>query len=147
MLTQNTHFSIAVHVLVALAVHADSALPSSTLADSVHTNPAFLRAVLRSLREAGLIDSQRGKGGGFTLGRPAADIDLATLYRVTGGDSSLATHSCGPDSDCALARGVAGLLSDVSQRLDSVVTTELSRTSIADLAARVRVGLEAGPTA
>lgn len=45
----------------------------------------FLDDILRLLRNAGLVRSHRGPEGGWTLGRPAKDIDVADVIRVLEG--------------------------------------------------------------
>ena len=45
----------------------------------------FLDDILRLLRNSGLVRSHRGPDGGWTLGRPAADIKVADVIRVLEG--------------------------------------------------------------
>jgi Rrf2 family protein len=45
----------------------------------------FLDDILRLLRNAGLVRSHRGPEGGWTLGRPAAEIAVADVIRVLEG--------------------------------------------------------------
>ena len=45
----------------------------------------FLDDILRLLRNAGLVRSHRGPDGGWTLGRPAAEITVADVIRVLEG--------------------------------------------------------------
>ncbi len=139
MLTRNTHFSIGVHVLTALAVHRETPMTSATLAGSVDTNPAFLRQVIGQLRKAGLVHTKLGKGGGSVLDREPQDISLLDVYRATVGTAGLATHSCPPDSHCFVAKGVPSMLDRLSQRLDAAVAQELAATSIAHVVEEVRV--------
>jgi Rrf2 family protein len=45
----------------------------------------FLEAILLELRKAGILASQKGKGGGYYLQRPPEEIKLATIIRITSG--------------------------------------------------------------
>jgi Rrf2 family protein len=45
----------------------------------------FLDDILRLLRNSGLVRSHRGPDGGWTLGRPAAEISVAEVIRVLEG--------------------------------------------------------------
>jgi Rrf2 family protein len=45
----------------------------------------FLDDILRSLRNAGILRSQRGPGGGWLLARPAAEITVADVIRAVEG--------------------------------------------------------------
>jgi Rrf2 family protein len=136
MITSNTHFAIATHVLTALALHEGTLMTSGQLAYSVDTNPAFLRAVLGRLREAELIQTRLGKGGGSTLARPARAISLLDVFRATEGTARLAQHDCG-GSACVVGQQMPKLLKGIECRLDTLLAKELSGTTIADLAAEL----------
>jgi len=45
----------------------------------------FLEAILGDLRRAGLVVSQRGPTGGYTLSRAAAEISLGDIFRAVDG--------------------------------------------------------------
>lgn len=45
----------------------------------------FLEAILADLRRAGIVVSQRGAGGGYTLSRPASAISLGDIFRAVDG--------------------------------------------------------------
>ena len=139
MLTSNTHFSIAVHVLTALSLRDGAPVSSAQLAESVDTNASFLRAVLGRLRRAGLVDTRRGKGGGATLACPPGDISLLDVYRATEGRATLQSHDCTACS-CPVARQMPGVLDRISDRLDHVVATELATIHLDELASQVRGG-------
>ncbi|HHO51265.1 MAG TPA: Rrf2 family transcriptional regulator [Deltaproteobacteria bacterium] len=136
MITGNTHFAIATHVLTALAIHQGAPVTSGVLAQSVDTNPAFLRAVLGRLRDAGLIETRLGSGGGSLLARPASQITLLEVYRATEGQAKIAAHDCS-GSTCAIAAGLPGVLARLDQRLDAALAAELRQVSLADLAAEL----------
>lgn len=52
----------------------------------------FLDAILTELRLAGLVVSKKGKGGGYGLARPAADIRVGHIVRAL--DGPLAPIAC-----------------------------------------------------
>lgn len=137
-LCRNTHFAIALHVLVALALNEGKAVSSSRLAGSVGTNPAFLRHILGRCRRAGLIATKLGTGGGTRLTRPPAEITLLEVYRVIEGETSLLTHEPS-DSPCIVAKQLPEMLSDLSKRIDSAVATELEGTTIAEMAEAIEL--------
>lgn len=45
----------------------------------------FLDAILGELRNAGFVQSRKGKDGGYRLARPAADIKIGHVVRVLDG--------------------------------------------------------------
>lgn len=55
------------------------------LAEEESIPPAFLDDILRSLRNGGLVVSQRGAEGGWRLARPAGEITVAAVIRAVEG--------------------------------------------------------------
>ena len=55
------------------------ATPLSDIADRQQISLAYLEQLFLRLRKAGLIESLRGRTGGYTLGRPARTIAIASI--------------------------------------------------------------------
>lgn len=79
----------AVRAMTALARHEadDPGRPvkREALAAEQSIPPAFLDDILRSLRNGGLVASQRGAEGGWRLARPAGEVSVAEIIRVVEG--------------------------------------------------------------
>ena len=60
--------------MVAIAGSAQGPSRSEQLAEKEGVSKKYLDAILGSLREAGLLRTVRGPGGGYVLARPAARI-------------------------------------------------------------------------
>jgi Rrf2 family protein len=134
----NTHFSIAVHVLSALAYNDGVLLGSEDLARTVGSNPSFIRGLIGRLKEAGLVETQLGKGGGARLGRPASKITLCDVYRATESKPALKTHSCEAGASvCIVAAKMTPLLAEIGGRIEHAVEGELKRTTIAELVRKI----------
>ena len=131
----NTHFSMAVHLMCALAWNKGELVGSQDLAHSVGTNPSFLRGLISVLREAGLVDTRQGKGGGSMLARPAGSITLHDVYRAIETKQLLRVHVPDCESPCVVARRMKHLLDDVNEQLEKTLSIELKLTTIADLVA------------
>ena len=80
---RSTRFAVAVHALTHL-VDAPEPLTSEQLADCIGTNPVVVRRTLAGLREAGVVTSARGTGGGWALAHDPADISLRDVYAALG---------------------------------------------------------------
>jgi Rrf2 family protein len=67
----------AVRALSLLAIHGEeTSLQSREIADRLGLPPQFLTKILRRLTTTGLVASQRGRSGGFRLGREPGAISL-----------------------------------------------------------------------
>ena len=76
----------AIRVLVELAADTGRPLTCEGIASSQQIPYRFLKAVVRDLRQAGLVRSQRGCEGGYWLGRPADSISLAEVVEAVDGE-------------------------------------------------------------
>jgi Rrf2 family protein len=95
----------------------------------------FLDAILVELRNAGILNSKKGKNGGYLLARPAERITVGQIIRIL--DGPLAPIACAsktayrrctdcPDEDACAVRDI---MLDVRESIALI----LDRTSIASL--------------
>jgi Rrf2 family protein len=64
----------------------------SEIASANNIPKKFLDTILGELRNAGFVNSKKGKGGGYTLARPAGEIRVGHIIRVL--DGPLAPIQC-----------------------------------------------------
>jgi Rrf2 family protein len=135
----NSHFALATHVVTVLAMRGDGPpVTSAQLAQSVNTNPAFLRTLLGQLRRAGIIDVALGKGGGATLARPASKVTLADVYRAVEKRPPAQLHRCAPNRKCVVGRSILPILCGVVEDVEAAALERLAATTVADLVARIQ---------
>ena len=77
--------SLALHTMALLATSKDTTRATWEIAKTLRVSEAHLAKVLQRLGRAGLVKSQRGPGGGFTLGRAPEAITLLDVYEATEG--------------------------------------------------------------
>ena len=98
----------------------------------------FLEQILLSLKNAGLLHSKMGVGGGYHLAKPPGEISLGQIVRILDGPlapvkcvSQMAYEPCGcPDEETCGLRLVMG---DVRNAIANL----LDGTSLADVTQRV----------
>lgn len=132
----NTHFALAVHILTSLAYAQDRVLSSATLAQTTGANPSFLRRIVGHLKEAGLVDTRLGSGGGILLAQRPSAITLRDVYRAVETDPAVPSHGYDPAGPCIIARRMDDLLHDVNRRIDGALADVLSDVTLADLVQR-----------
>ena len=133
----STRFAVAVHALAALAVSGDKPLRSEDLAYSVNTGAVVVRSLLSRLSEAGLTRSQLGAGGGTLLARPAAKIRLLDVYEAVEDTELFSMHRNPPCKSCAVGGNILEAMRPALSRARKALENELSKTTIADVAAEV----------
>ncbi len=76
----NTKGRYAVMAMADLAKHqVETAVPLSQIADRQQLSLSYLEQIFLRLRRAGLVDSARGRTGGYKLGRPASEIKVGEI--------------------------------------------------------------------
>ena len=98
----------------------------------------FLEQILLTLKNAGLLHSKMGVGGGYYLARSAGEITLGQIFRVLDGPvapikcvSQMAYEPCAcPDEKTC---GLRLVMADVRNAIADI----LDHTSLADVAHRV----------
>jgi Rrf2 family protein len=89
MLSQKARY--ALHALIVLARHGDDEpMLIADIAEEANAPRKFLEQILLELKKRGIVKSQRGRQGGYLLGRPAERISFADVIRVSDGPLALA---------------------------------------------------------
>lgn len=133
---RNQRLSVALHVLVHLAERDAEPMTSEELAACVGTNPVVIRRTLAGLREAGLVGSMAGHGGGWSLARDPARISLGEVCAALG-ERLLFTVDLALRSGCQVQGAVSGVLDDFLRDAEALLLERLGRISLAELTARV----------
>lgn len=99
-ITRFTDYSL--RVLMFLAARPDQLCTIREIAEAYDISRNHLMKVVQELSARGLVQAVRGKNGGLSLGRPAADINVGALVRTT--EQDLAIVECfGPDNRCVIS--------------------------------------------
>ena len=130
-------FSIALHILVHLAEAGARPTISGELAAHLRTNPVVVRRSLAGLREAGIVASAKGHGGGWTLGRPAGAIALGEVYAALGERGDLVAVREPDPHGCLIAATVDRALDGFYAEAEALLLRRLDAITLADLAADV----------
>jgi Rrf2 family protein len=117
MLTNKGKYGLK--ALLHLANHeGDGSVSISDIAESNNIPKKFLDAILLELKNAGLLYSKKGKGGGYWLAKPADKIMLSAVIRIL--DGPLAPIACAsrtayrPCADCEVRDAMAKVLDGTS---------------------------------
>ena len=126
----NSQLSVALHALGHVAARKGEPMTSEELAECAGTNPVVVRRILGRLREAHLVDSTRGRHGGWRLSQDPAAITLADIHAALSPEPGARAHA---DHDCGIAGRLERRLGEALQRADASMRKELDRTTLADL--------------
>ncbi|WP_197338457.1 RrF2 family transcriptional regulator [Ralstonia solanacearum] len=122
-LTDYTDYSL--RTLIYVAVHPDTLVTIQQIADAFGIPKNHLIKIVQGLGQDGFLHTVRGRAGGITLGRPAADINIGDVVRATEPDFSLVECFHGADNHCIITRvcGLRGVLAAALQAYFEVLDT------------------------
>lgn len=127
-LTAHTDYALRIMLHAALAARAGQGLLSITqVADAHAISRNNAMKVVNELSKAGFLETVRGRSGGFQLAKPAEDIRLGDVVRLT--EPCLNLANCG---NCVL-QGHCGLTGILNKALQAFLA-ELDQQTLAQAA-------------
>lgn len=128
--------SLALHALLHLG-EAGTALTSEVLAGAMRVHPVVLRRTMAGLREARIVRAEKGRGGGFALARPLAEVTLAEVYEALGVVELFALGARTESPGCLVEQAVNRAMGRALDAAEAAMHRELGRVTLQDLAADI----------
>ncbi|MFE7394486.1 Rrf2 family transcriptional regulator [Streptomyces sp. NPDC057582] len=136
-MSASSRMTVATHALTWMAMvcprRSDGIVTSDEIAVSVNTNPVVIRRILGSLRDAGLVVSQRGQGAGWRLARTPDAITLRDVYLAVEPEPLISLHAAPPNQECPVGRGIPPVLQEAYGRAQDSMAAELATVTVADV--------------
>ena len=130
---QDSRLSGVLHILIHLA-ETDALVPSEKLALAMQTNAVVVRRVMAGLRDAGLVRSGKGHGGGWSLARDPAEVTLRDVYVALGSPEPFAMGHRSEAPTCLVEQAVNGALDDAFRDAEALLLARMERVTLAMLA-------------
>ena len=141
-LSKRGEYGLRAMIFIATTLHSNQAdnglVQIKDIAEKENIPAKYLEQILLTLKNAGLLHSKMGVGGGYYLARPTGEINLGQIFRVLDGPlapircvSQMAYESCGcPDErTCGLRLVMLDVRNSIAKILD--------HTSLADVIGRL----------
>ena len=137
MLSQKAKYAIKALLVLARAQDENLLVQAGDISANQNIPKKFLDLIFFELRRHGLVQSTRGREGGYSLARPAAEISIAAIVRAV--DGPLAPLPCASvkfyrrcaDCDDEKTCEVRRLMREVRDAASAI----LDNTSLAEAAA------------
>lgn len=136
-MAMSNQFVVASHTLAALSLLDDRPMTSELLAVSVNTNATFIRQILSQLRDAGLVTSQRGPTGGFSLAREPTQITLLAVYQALEDDRLLTLPDHDPHPQCPIGTTIRPAMEEALAPAEEALQESFGEISIEQLATEI----------
>lgn len=122
----------ALRVMLDLAQHTEDGYVSlKTVADRQGISMKYLELIVGSLKKNDLLDSTRGKEGGYRLKRPVEEYSVGEILRCL--EDNLAPVACIKDGSINCDRAVGCMTVPMWKELDDITNAYLDNVSLMDL--------------
>ena len=128
----STKLSDAVHIMAFIAIHQEYDLSSTVIADSIQTNPAFVRQIMMKLKKAGLMSSVNGHAKP-SLAKPTEEITLLDIYKAVEGNKPLLHLDTHTNPDCGVGVNIQLALQDYYNEIQKETEKHMSSISLQDI--------------
>lgn len=131
----SSRFTIAVHIFACIETFkVDSKITSDFLASSVNVNPVIIRKILSQLKNAGLVEVQRGSGGA-SIAKPLEEISFRDIYFAVEciDNGELFHFHENSNHDCPVGRNIHNILDSKLEQVQKALENELQKITLADV--------------
>ncbi|MGW3989239.1 Rrf2 family transcriptional regulator [Streptomyces sp. NPDC004830] len=135
-MSANSRLTIASHALAWIGLYqrqGHEVATSEQIASSANTNPVVIRRLLGDLRRAGLVESRRGVGAGWSLARDLGAMTLLDVYEAVESGPLFAMHRTTPDQNCVVGHGIQPAMQRVYDGIEQTLRHELARVTLEDV--------------
>jgi len=135
-MSANSRLTIAAHALAWIGLYqrqGHEVATSEQIASSANTNAVVIRRLLGDLRKAGLVESRRGVGAGWSLTRELTSMTLLDVYEAVESGPLFAMHRATPDPGCVVGHGIQPALQNIYQGVEDTVRNELAQVTLEDV--------------
>ena len=127
-----TRLSDAVHILAFIALYPDCDLTSNKLAESVQTNPAYVRQLMSALRKGGLLVSVKGHPRP-SLAREPEKITLLDAYRAVEGNKPLLHQDIHTNPACGVGVNIQLVLREFYLDIQKTAEHKMQEITLKDV--------------
>ncbi|RYH00731.1 Rrf2 family transcriptional regulator [Salipiger sp. IMCC34102] len=131
---RDLRMSRMLHVLIHMDRHVRLAT-SEQISKMISTNPVVVRRMMGGLRDRGIVASEKGHGGGWTLARPLTEIMLRDVYEAVGAPPLFNIGPNADPSDCLVEKAVDAQLDASLREAEARLLAQFSKIRVEDLAA------------
>ena len=128
----STKLSDTVHVMVLIAINKEKSLSSASIAESVHTNPGFVRQLMLKLKKAELMTSVAGHARP-SLSKPADQITLLDVYKAVEGEKPLLHLDTHTNPDCGVGINIQLSLQEFYNEIQKNAEEKMNTITLQDI--------------
>ncbi|MGE8668270.1 MAG: Rrf2 family transcriptional regulator [Achromobacter mucicolens] len=129
---RDSKLSGVLHVLLHMA-ERPGPMTSDDLGRVMQTNPVVIRRIMGGLRQQGLVRSEKGHGGGWTISCDFKAVTLRDIYEALGAPEIFAMGNRSESPGCLVEEAVNASLDDVFEQAQQLLLDRLGKVTLAEL--------------
>jgi Rrf2 family protein len=138
---RDSRLSVALHVLLHMS-ETRGVVTSGALGPMMKTNPVVLRRTMAGLRDAGIVHSEKGHGGGWSLARQLDAVTLGDVYDALGMSAPFNIDNREQRPTCLLEQAVNRALDAALAEAEARLRQRLRRITVAEVLADAGLGVK-----
>lgn len=131
---RDSRLSSVLHALLHMA-EQEGPMTSDALAQCLGTNPVVVRRTMGFLRDAGIVQSERGHAGGWRIQADLRTVTLRQLHEALGEPAMFAIGNRHEAPECLVEQSVNAALEGAFAEAEALLLQRFSEITLADLAA------------
>lgn len=131
----STKLSDTIHLLVFLYLAEGDRITSAKIAESVKTNPAYIRQLMSALKKGGLITSDRGQANA-ALTRNVDRITMLDIYRAVEGEKPLLHLDIHINPECGVGVNIQLAIGDFYREVQDAAEQKMRKITLKDIIER-----------
>lgn len=124
--------SDTIHLLSFLCLRSGEKVTSARIAESVKTNPAYIRQLMSALKKAGLISTVQGQAQA-ALTRSADQISMLDIYRAVEGEKPLLHLDIHTNPECGVGVNIQLAVGDFYREVQDAAEKKMQEISLQDI--------------
>ena len=133
LITRNSDY--AVRALCCIAEQKEETVSVSQMVKSLEMPRPFLRKILQTLNKEGLLNSYKGKGGGFILALPPEKISLLDVMEIFQGtirlnECKFKKSDCPYTNNCFLKKKIDEIEKEVIVKLKAITMASIIKKEV-----------------
>lgn len=130
--------SAIIHTILHMA-EAGRSMTSAELAGHMKTNPVVVRRAMAGLRRAGIVRSEKGRGGGWEIAADLNEVTLRQIYDAIGTPQLLSAGVRIDHPDCLVEQAVNRALAPAFAEAEALLVARFDAVTLAVLAADFKI--------
>ncbi|NCB92086.1 MAG: Rrf2 family transcriptional regulator [Clostridia bacterium] len=124
--------SDSIHLLLFIHLNPKGNLSSSSIAESIKTNPAYIRQLMSALKKAELITNKQGVAAP-SITRDLSDITFYDVYHAIEGDKPLLHLDTNTNPHCGVGMNIQFAIGDFYTEIQDTAEQKMKQLTMKDV--------------